>query len=180
MILCHYMFTVHCSLWWNIKGGCKSKVCITGNFSTQVFFLGVLSEGGAEWGFDWTCRSQVSFAPFVKSSFWGFCLCFQSLIGLKIFQKLLNYTHSLQKFVWLPYFIDGRNWVWDSGMTLVQFFKFLGFQRGFWSGKWCQITGAFCKETHCLDISDTIQWHSFTSQRNGGLILPQLIFWTDC
>jgi len=31
-------------------------------------------------------------------------------------------------------------------MTLVQFFEFLGFQRGFWSGKWCQMTGKFCNQ----------------------------------
>ena len=46
--------------------------------------------------------------------------------------------------MWLPsFFIGGRNRVLDTGMTLVQFFEFLGFQRCFWSGKWCQITGAF-------------------------------------
>jgi hypothetical protein len=65
---------VHHSLWWNIKDGSKLKVCIIGNFCSQIFFFGggFLSEGGtllgdAVWGFGWTCHNSVSCAPFVMN-----------------------------------------------------------------------------------------------------------------
>jgi hypothetical protein len=138
---------VHCSLWWNIEGGCKLSVRITGNFCTQIF------SGGAKWGWchvgGLTGHVIVQFHVLHllwKEQFFFFLPVLSVTDWCKIVKKLLNCAHSLWKVMWLPSFIDGRNWAWDTGVTFVWFFEFLGFQRDFWSCKWCQITGAFCNQ----------------------------------